>query len=64
MPGKPPFAELLIEWEDRIQGAVLVGMLTEDRGATSRVAASSLGNPSPCDGLVRGSSVWSPSWRE
>jgi hypothetical protein len=41
MPGKPPFAELLIEWEDRIQGAVLVGMLTEDRGATSRVTASS-----------------------
>jgi hypothetical protein len=31
--------------------------------AASRVAASFLGNPSPCDGLVRRSSVCSPSWR-
>jgi hypothetical protein len=23
MPGKPPFAELLIEWEDRIQARAL-----------------------------------------
>ena len=40
-PASRPSPSFLIEWEDRIQGAVLVGMLTEDRGATSRVAASS-----------------------
>ena len=31
--------------------------------AASRVAASFLGNPSPCDGLARRPSVWSPSWQ-
>lgn len=61
---RPHLRNPLIECEDRTLRAVLVGMLREtDRGQPPAKLRRSWVTQGPCDGLVRRSSVCSPSWR-